>query len=99
MLEQRQQEREDSVHPGISALLEFADGSLLDGVVIDISDTGAKVAGEPQRLTVGDEYRITLIVQAYQKVVFRCVVGLIDTVAACFGIEFISKRGEVTVFT
>ena len=52
MVEQRQHQREESIRPGISALLKFADGTLLDGVVIDISDTGAKVAGEVHRLAV-----------------------------------------------
>ena len=91
MLEKRQYPREDSIHPGISTLLEFADGSLLDGVVIDISDIGARVAGEADGLAIGDEYRIILIVQAYQKVAFRCVVRHIDPEAACYGIEFLSK--------
>ncbi len=91
MLEQRQHPREESVRPGISTLLEFADGSLLNGVVIDISDTGARVAGEADGLALGDEYRIVLIVQAYQKVAFRCVVRHIDSEAACYGIEFLSK--------
>lgn len=91
VLDQRQHSREESIHPGISALVEFADGSLVDRVVTDISDTGAKVAGETHRLTVGDEYRIILIVQSHQKVVYRCVVRYIDSEAACYGIEFLSK--------
>lgn len=91
MLEQRQNPREESIRPGISTLLEFADGSLLDGVVIDISDAGAKVGGEANRLAVGDEYRIILVVQTYQKVAYRCVVRYIDPQAACYGIEFLSK--------
>lgn len=90
-MEQRQHLREESVRPGISTLLEFADGSRLDGVVIDISDTGARVAGESHGLAIGHEYRIILIVQAYQKVAFRCVVRHIDPQAACYGIEFLSK--------
>jgi hypothetical protein len=91
VLEQRQHLRDASIRPGISTLLEFADGSRLDGVVIDISDTGARVAGESHGLAIGDEYRIILIVQAYQKVAFQCVVRHIDPQADCYGIEFLSK--------
>lgn len=91
MLEQRQNPREESIRPGISTLLEFADGSLLDGVVIDISDSGAKIAGEAHRLAVGEEYRIILVVQSHQKVAYQCVVRHIDPEAACYGIEFLSK--------
>ncbi len=91
MIEQRQNPREESIHPGISTLLEFADGSVLDGVVIDIADTGARVAGEAHRLVVGDEYRIILVVLSHQKVAYRCVVRYIDAEAACYGIEFLSK--------
>jgi len=94
-LEQRQNPREESIRPGISTLLEFADGSLLDGVVIDISDIGARVAGEAHRLAVGDEYRIILIVQSHQKVAYRCVVRHIDPEAAYYGIEFLSKPQPV----
>ncbi|MCH8150381.1 MAG: PilZ domain-containing protein [Planctomycetes bacterium] len=91
MLDQRQQPREESIRPGISALLQFADGSLLDCVVIDISDTGAKIAGETHRLATGDEYTIVLVVQSHQKVSYRCIVRHIDPESACFGIEFLSK--------
>ena len=91
MLEQRQHPREESIHPGISTLLEFADGSLLDGVVIDIADTGARIAGEARGLAIGDEYRIILVVQSHHKVAYRCVVRHVDPEAAYYGIEFLSK--------
>lgn len=91
MFDKRQHPRDESIRPGISVLLQFADGSCLDGVVIDISDTGARIAGETHRLAIGDEHSIILVVQSHQKVSYQCVVRHIDPEAACFGIKFLSK--------
>ena len=91
MNDQRRHARDDAINPGISCLLELPNGDTVDGVVIDISDTGARISGETKGLQIGSEYRITLVVQSYQKVAYHCVVRHIDADAAFYGIEFRSR--------
>jgi|GEM_PF-6532773 len=91
MDDQRRYTRDDTVNPGISCLLELPSGDSVDGVVIDISDTGARVSGVTDGLQIGSEYRITLVVQSYQKVAYHCIVRHIDAAASFYGIEFITR--------
>lgn len=91
MNDQRKHARDGDISPAISCLLELPGGRKLDGVVIDISDTGARIAGTTRGLQIGAEYRIILVVQAYQKVAYQCVVRHINADAAFYGIQFASR--------
>ncbi len=95
MNDQRRYARDDAVNPGISCLLEHPSGVAIDGVIIDTSDTGARISGATEGLEIGSEYRITLVVQSDQKVVYHCVVRHLDADGAFYGIEFRSGPGVV----
>jgi hypothetical protein len=91
MFEKRKAVRDDDVRPAISAFVELPDGKKLEGLVVDVSDTGARVAADATDLKVGDEAVLTLVIQAHQKVVCRCQVKHIEPNKAQFGVNFISK--------
>ena len=95
MLERRQVEREEGVFPAVSSFVELPDGTVLEGVVADMSDTGARITGSTTGLNVGDEIQITLVVQSFQKVAYRCEVRHLDPAGAFYGIVFKSKPHPV----
>ena len=95
MFEQRREFRDEEIRPAISCFVATTDGTIFEGVIVDISDTGARIAGRNEGLSVGDEIEITLVVQSYQKVIYRCVVRHVDSEQGFCGIEFLSKPSLV----
>lgn len=90
MVEQRRSERETTISPPISCFADLPDGTVLEGVVVDLSDQGARVSGLPSGLRVGDEIRLVLVILADQRVVYRAEVKHLDVPGRFFGLRFTS---------
>ena len=88
MAEQRESDRETTISPPITCFTDLPDGSVLEGVVVDMSDTGARVSGDTSGLSVGDDIRLVLVVLADQKVVYHAEVRHLDSQRRFFGIRF-----------
>ena len=90
MAEQRRNMREEDITPPISCLAELSDGTVLEGVVHDLSDVGARVSGNISSLRPGDHIRLVLVVQSDQKVVYQGEVKHVDPQGRFFGLAFTS---------
>jgi hypothetical protein len=97
MGEQRKTEREHTITPPISCLLELADGTVLEGMVRDISDGGARVSASVDGLKQGDELQLALVLQFGQKIVYRAEVKHVDPQGEFFGLKFTSSPQSVNV--
>lgn len=90
MAEKRRNMREEGITPPISCLAELSDGTLLEGIVHDLSDAGARVSGNISSLRRGDHVRLVLVVQSDQKVVYEGEVKHVDPQGRFFGLAFTS---------
>ena len=89
--EHRDTYRDTLLGAGITAFAETPDGRVLEGVVRDVSDGGARISGPTDGLHIGDEIRIVLVIDSDQKVAHICEVRHIEVEECTFGIEFKSK--------
>lgn len=89
--ENRTTYRDTLLSTGITAFAETPDGQVLEGVVRDVSDGGARISGPTDGLHIGDEIRVVLVIDCDQKVAHICEVRHIDAEGRNFGIEFKSK--------
>ena len=95
MSEQRQTEREQEVTPAISCLAELPDGTVLEGVVKDLSDGGARVSTSKAGLAEGDEMQLIFVIQPDQRVVRRCQVKHVGADGKSIGLQFVSSPEPV----
>lgn len=91
MGEKRQTNREKTPSPPISTFVKFSDGTVLEGVVQDISDRGARISGPVKGLRAGDEVQLVLVVQGDQKIRYRCEVKHVDGAKSFYGLVFESR--------
>jgi hypothetical protein len=91
--EHREAKRELIV--GVTAFVRRSDGSVLEGVVQDVSDGGAKILGDPTGLTVGDAIDVVVVVQG-EKVRFACEVRHLEPSLRSFGVHFRTGPQPVT---
>jgi c-di-GMP-binding flagellar brake protein YcgR len=94
MDDQRKAIRDERVMPAVSCFAELADGTQHEGVVTDLSDTGARISGAVAGLADGDEIQLVLVVQQ-QKIVYRCVVRHVNSSERFYGVEFKSRPKPV----
>ncbi len=87
--EHRSTHREIDVCLGISSFTMLKDGSYLEGVVKDVSDGGARIAGEIEGLSVGQNVDLGLVIQG-QKIRYSCVIMHVDPDAKTYGLKFVS---------
>lgn len=97
MTELRERQRDEEVTPAITCFVELSDGTALEGVVTNVSDTGAKISGSTSGVSVGDEIRVVLVIHPQQKVAYRCDVMHVDTAAGFYGIRFKSAPEPIEV--
>ena len=93
--EQRSAGRDDILGPGISAFAQLSDGSVLEGVVRDLSDGGVKIAGPTAGLATGAEIDVIFVIQGDQKVRYRGVVRHVDNTGRAYGVEFRSPPEQL----
>jgi len=80
--------REEVIGPGISCFLTTPRGRLIEGVVRDISDTGAGIATATEELEVGMKVQIVFVVTSGQKVRFQGFVKHVEYDCRHCGIHF-----------
>jgi len=85
MEENRQTKREPSV--GVTAFVHRSDGSVLEGVVENVSDGGAKILADPTGLKVGETIDVVVAVQG-EKVRFACEVKHLKRAVRSMGVSF-----------
>lgn len=85
MDEHRQANREPTV--GVTAFVHRSDGSVLEGVVQDVSDGGAKILCDPTDLVVGDTIDVVVVVQG-EKVRFAGEVKHLEPSVRYLGVQF-----------
>jgi len=85
MEEHRQANREPSF--GVTAFVHRSDGSVLEGVVQDVSDGGAKILGDPTNLKVGDAIEVVVVVQG-EKIRFTGEVKHLEPSMRSLGVHF-----------
>ena len=91
MDEKRHGNRDTRITPAISCIVKMPGGTTIDGVVEDLSDDGAGIAGNNvEGLFPGDTIEMILIVLADQKVVYQAEVRHIEPDANFFGVKFTS---------
>ena len=93
--ENRGRVREPILGPGISSFAELSDGSVIEGILRDLSDGGAKIAGPTTGLARGAEVNVIFVIQGDQKVRYRGVVRHIDNVEKTYGVEFRSRAEQL----
>ena len=87
--EQRSTYRDIDVCLGISSFTMLQDGSYLEGVVKNVSDGGARIAGEIEGLSEGQNVDLGLVIQG-QKIRYSCVIMNIDSDVNHYGVKFLS---------
>lgn len=95
--EKRQSEREDSVSRGVQCRTELADGTVLDGLVADVSLRGARIRGSVLGVRVGDEVRLIFVFPTREKVGYRGIVKHMEPQLTGFGVEFTSDPEPIEV--
>lgn len=97
MREQRQTGREHTITPPISCLVELPDGTVLEGMVKDISDGGARVSTSAKGLSEGDELQLVFVIQGGQKIAYRAEVKHVAPQGQFFGLKFKSSPQPINV--
>ena len=92
MEEHRQKNREPTV--GVTAFVHRSDGSVLEGIVQDVSFGGVKILGDPTVLKVGDTIDVVVVVQG-EKVRFACEVKHLEPSMRSIGVHFRSRPQAV----
>jgi len=92
--EQRSATRDKDVCVGISSFTMLKDGTYLEGVVKDVSDGGARIAGEVHGLAVGQNVDLGLVIQG-EKIRYSCVIKHIEPDAKTYGLKFIGGPSPV----
>ncbi len=90
MGERRENAREEGITPPISCLAELSDGTVLEGLVHDLSDSGAKISGTTMDLRRGERIRLVLVIQSGEKVEYHGEVKHVDPQSNFFGLAFTS---------
>ncbi len=78
---------------GTTSIVQRADGSMLEGVVRNVSDGGLGIIGVQDGLAVGDEISLTLVVAGDQRVGCTCVVRHLGD--GFYGLEYRSKLEQL----
>ena len=85
MGEHRKAKREPSV--GVAAFVHRSDGSVVEGVVQNVSDGGAKIIGDPAGLKIGDTIDLVVVFQG-ERVRFACEVKHLEPSRRSLGVCF-----------
>ncbi len=88
MDELRNKQRDEGFSPAITCFTELSDGTVLEGFVTNVSDTGVKVSGHTAGLAVGEEVRLVLVIHPQQKVAYRCEVKHVNPSDGFYGLRF-----------
>jgi len=88
MRDSRESFREDILGPGISCFTTTSRGQIIEGVVRDISDTGAGISTDTEGLEVGQQVQIVFVVASGQKVRYQGFIKHVKYDKRHCGIQF-----------
>ncbi len=95
--EQRRTPREGTADKDVRTRATLADGSVLEGIVEDISLGGAKISGATAGLNTGEEIQLVFLFPSNERVGYRCQVRHVDPAGGFFGVEFRSEPQPIEV--
>ncbi|MHC4698683.1 MAG: PilZ domain-containing protein, partial [Planctomycetota bacterium] len=73
------------------------DGTILEGIVENISQGGAGISGPTTGLSVGDEINLVFVFLTDEEVAYRGIVRRIDPGGRFFGLQFTSDPQPIKV--
>ena len=80
--------RETTLERVIQARMHLPDGTMLKGVVKDLSWRGAGIVGEASGVSVGDVFTVAFVLPEGRQVTYECRVMHIDP-GISFGVRFL----------
>jgi hypothetical protein len=97
MGEQRRTPRQQALDNQVHCRAELPDGTVLDGLVADVSLGGARITGATAGVRVGDAVQLVFVFLSDEKVGYRAVVRHVGSEGASFGVEFTSEPEPIDV--
>lgn len=94
-LERRESDRDETTDVWITCFVELRDGTVVEGVVKDFSQNGAKAVMAATSLDVGDEAKIVIVMMGDQKLQCRCEARHVDRATNTLGLRFLSRPEPV----
>ena len=98
MSERRSTPRQQTSDNQVRCRTELPDGTVLEGLVADISLGGARISGATAGARVGDEVRLVFVFLSDEKVGYRAVVKHVAPETASFGVAFTSDAEPIDVW-
>ena len=99
MAEKRRTDRQDTIDHGVRAIARLADGTTLEGTVVDSSLGGARVVGRAAGLTQGDRLRLVFVFLSDERAEYECEVRHVDAEHNFFGVDFLSGPRPIDATT
>lgn len=90
----RQHPRAATLMDSVRTRVQLADGTILKGMIADISPGGAQIVGDTAGLILGDEVDLSLLFPLNARITYRCRVRHIGPGGKYWGAEF---TGNVTL--
>ncbi len=97
MGERRRLTRENTLDKEVRCRTLLPDGTVLEGMVEDVSLGGTRISGATKGLRSGDEVRLVFVFLSDEKVGYQGVVRYIDLKRQSYGVEFTSQPQPIEV--
>lgn len=88
MVERRSRVRETKIERAIQARVHLPNGISLSGTLRDLSGSGAKILGDTDGLSVGDEFALAMLLRTGAQVTKECRAIHIEP-GISFGVRFL----------
>lgn len=89
--DRRETPREAAADREVRCRTELADGTVLEGIVENVSLDGAKISGPVRGLRTGDQVNLVFVFLTGEKVSYRGIVRHVDPGGKSFGLQFMSS--------
>ncbi len=97
MAERRRLIREITLDNEVRCRTLLPNGTILEGMVEDVSLGGTKICGATKGLRVGDDVHLVFVFLSDEKVGYHGVVRHIDLKRQSYGVEFTSEPQPIEV--
>ncbi len=95
--EQRDDMREGTVEREVRCRVGLPDGTILEGIVENISQGGARISGPTTGLSVADEINLVFVFLTGEEVGYNGLITHIDPGGRFFGLQFTSDPQPIKV--
>ena len=82
---------------GVRCLTTLVSGAVLEGLVADCSESGARIVGDTMGARVGDEAEIVFLFLSGEKVGYRCSIRHVDPEQGTIGVMYTSDPIPIKV--